>query len=126
MCNKLSYYASQSLTSFLQAKNEIERLTIKIQEFCNINLKGKNLATYEAISPHQVCDPNIMKTKRNPGKIASHIKKRRQCSRCKRVGHTIRKCPQSRIPHTINDSDMVCKILYALLINVKILLWLHL
>ena len=56
MCNKLSYYVSQSLTSFLQAKNEIESLIMKIKELCNINLKGKNLGIDEAIGHHQVCD----------------------------------------------------------------------
>ena len=56
MCNKLSYYVSQSLTSFLQAKNEIESLIMKIKELCNINLKRKNLGIDRAIGHHQVCD----------------------------------------------------------------------
>ena len=56
MCNKLCYYVSQSLTSLLQAKNEIESLIMKIKELCNINLKGKNLGIDEAIGHHQVCD----------------------------------------------------------------------
>ena len=56
MCNKLSYYVSQSLTSLLQAKNEIESVIMKIKELCNINLKGKNLGIDEAIGHHQVCD----------------------------------------------------------------------
>ena len=131
MCNKLSYYVSQSLTSFLQAKNEIESLIMKIKELCNINLKGKKFRNrWSHRSPSSLWS---VKTKGDPSKVASHIQKRRQCSRCKRsfmvckcwhysrkVGHTIRKCWQSTIPHGINDDDMVCKILYALLVNVNI------
>lgn len=110
MCNKLSYYVSHSSTCFLQAKTKIESLTMKIEKFCNINLKRKILAIDGGTSPWQVCDPNIMKTKGNLGKIASYIQIGRQCSQCERLGHTIWKCPQSRMPNTINDKDVVCKI----------------
>lgn len=62
---------------------------MKIEKLCNINLKEKNLAIDGATCPRQVRDLNIVKTKRNSSKITSHIKKRRPCNRCKRVGHTI-------------------------------------
>ena len=80
MCNKLSFYASHTSSSFLEANNEIESLTMKIEEPFNNTLKGKKLAPDGAISPHQVRDPNIVKTKGNPGKVASHIQKERWCS----------------------------------------------
>ena len=74
------------------------------------NLKGKKLATNGATSPHRVRDPNIVKIKGNRSTVASNFQKGRWCSRCKRVGHTIRKCLEATIPHTGNQRDMVCKI----------------
>ena len=42
MCNKLSYYASQSSRSFMEMKNEIESLTVKMEELYNNNLKSNH------------------------------------------------------------------------------------
>ena len=89
MCNKLSYYALDTSSSFLEANNEIENLTVRMEEFYKSNLKWKKLAVDGATSPHQVRDPNIVKTKGNPDKVASNFQKGRQCSRCKRVCHII-------------------------------------
>ena len=89
MCNKLSYYASDTSSSFLLTKNEIENLTVRMEELYKSNLKGKKVAADGATSPHQVRDPNILKTKGNPSKVASNFQKGRLCSCCKRVGHTI-------------------------------------
>ena len=110
MCNKLSYYASDTSSSFLEAKNEIENLMVRMEELHNSNLKGKKVAADGAISPNQVRDPNIVKTKGNPGKVATNFQKGRQCSRCKRVGHTIQTCTKARIPQTGHQHDMVCQI----------------
>ncbi|KAL6345067.1 hypothetical protein AAG906_013550 [Vitis piasezkii] len=85
ICNKLSYYVSDTSSSFLEVKNEIENLTVTKEELYKSNLNGKKLAVDGATSPHQVRDPNIVKTKRNPGKVASNFQKRRRCSRCKRA-----------------------------------------
>ena len=84
-------------------------------------MNGKILVTHGATTTHHIRDPNIVKTKGNPGKVASHIQKERWCSWCKRVGHTIWKCPQATIPHTSNHGDMVCEIHYAL--PIKLLLF---
>ncbi|RVW77292.1 hypothetical protein CK203_050128 [Vitis vinifera] len=78
-----------------------------MEELYKSNLKGKKLAADEATSPHQVHDPNIVKTKGNLGKVASNFQNGRWCSCCKRVGHTIRKCLEATIPHTGNQRDMV-------------------
>ncbi|KAL6329408.1 hypothetical protein AAG906_018047 [Vitis piasezkii] len=94
MCNKLSYFASDTSSSFIEAKNEIENLTARMEELYNYNLKGKKIAADGATSTNQVRDPNIVKNKGNPGKVAINVQKGRRCSRCKRVGHTIRKCPK--------------------------------
>ncbi|RVW75791.1 hypothetical protein CK203_059859 [Vitis vinifera] len=44
MCNKLSYFASDTSSSFIEAKNEIENLTARMEELYNYNLKGKKIA----------------------------------------------------------------------------------
>ena len=75
MCNKLSYYASHTSSSFLEVKNEIENLTVKMEELYNSNLEGKKVAGNGATSPNQVRDPNIVKTKGNPGKVATNFQK---------------------------------------------------
>ena len=70
--------------------------------------KGKKVAVDGATSPKQVRDPNIVKTKGNPGKVVTIFQMGRWCSHCKRVGHTIRKCLEARISHTSNQHDKVC------------------
>ncbi|KAL6331659.1 hypothetical protein AAG906_014309 [Vitis piasezkii] len=89
MCNKLSYFASDTSSSFIEARNEIQKLTARMEELYNYNLKGKKIASDGATGTNQVRDPNIVKTKGNPGKVAMNVQKGRRCSRCKRVGHTI-------------------------------------
>ena len=108
MCNKLAYYASDTSSSFVEAKNEIENLTMRMEELYNINLKWKKVARNGATSPNQVRDPNIVKTKGNPGKVATNFQKWRQCSRRKRVGHTIRTCTEPRISQNGHQREMVC------------------
>ena len=41
MCNKLSYFASDMSSSFIEAKNEIQNLTARMEELYNYNLKGR-------------------------------------------------------------------------------------
>ncbi|XP_034679702.1 protein FAR1-RELATED SEQUENCE 5-like [Vitis riparia] len=77
MCNKLSYYASDTSSSFLEAKNEIENLTVRMEELYNSNLKGKKVTGDGATIRNQVRDPNIVKTKGNPGKVATNFQKGR-------------------------------------------------
>ena len=81
-----------------------------MEELYNSNLKGKKVAADGAISPNQVRDPNIVKTKGNPGKLATNFQKGRQCSRCKRVGHTIQTCTEPRIPQNSHQCQMGCQI----------------
>ncbi|KAL6334209.1 hypothetical protein AAG906_007456 [Vitis piasezkii] len=69
MCNKLSYFASDTSSSFIEAKNEIQNLTARMEELYNYNFG-------------------------------------RRCSRCKRVGHTIRKCPEATIPQNAQPGYM--------------------
>ncbi|XP_010661460.1 protein FAR1-RELATED SEQUENCE 5-like [Vitis vinifera] len=107
MCNKLSYFLSDTSSSFIEAKNEIQNLTARMEELYNYNLKGKKIAADGATGTNQVRDPNIVKTKGNPGKVAMDVQKGRRCSRCKRVGHTIQKCPEAIIPQNAQPGYMV-------------------
>ncbi|KAL6347575.1 hypothetical protein AAG906_026101 [Vitis piasezkii] len=109
MCNKLSYFASDTSSSFIEAKNEIQNLTARMEELYNYNLKWKKITADGATSTNQVRDPNIVKTKGNPGKVAMNVQKGRRCSRCKRVGHTIRKCPKVQSSKCL-AGYMVCHI----------------
>ncbi|RVW59013.1 hypothetical protein CK203_106017 [Vitis vinifera] len=77
-----------------------------MEELYNYNLKGKKIAADGATGTNQVRDPNIMKTKGNPGKVAMNVQKGRRCSHCKRVGHTIRKCPEATIPQNAQPGYM--------------------
>nr|CAN76863.1 hypothetical protein VITISV_001669 [Vitis vinifera] len=77
-----------------------------MEELYNYNLKGKKIASNGATGTNEVRDPNIVKTKGNPGKVAMNVQKGRRCSRCKRVGHTIRKCPEATIPQNAQPSYM--------------------
>ncbi|RVW59745.1 Protein FAR1-related sequence 7 [Vitis vinifera] len=93
-------------SSFIEAKNEIQNLTARMEELYNYNLKWKKIAADGATGTNQVRDPNIVKTKGNPGKVAMNVQKGRRCSRCKRVGHTIRKCPEATIPQNAQSGYM--------------------
>ncbi|RVX19264.1 Protein FAR1-related sequence 5 [Vitis vinifera] len=75
ICNKLSYFASDTSSSFIEAKNEIQNLTARMEELYNYNLKGKKIAADGATGTNQVRDPNIVKTKGNPGKVAMNVQK---------------------------------------------------
>ncbi|RVW92888.1 Protein FAR1-related sequence 5 [Vitis vinifera] len=48
----------------------------------------------------------LLCSKGNPGKVAMNVQKGRRCSRCKRVGHTIRKCPEATIPQNAQSGYM--------------------
>ncbi|RVW32320.1 Protein FAR1-related sequence 5 [Vitis vinifera] len=62
-------------SSFIEAKNEIQNLTARMEELYNYNLKGKKIAADGATGTNQVRDPNIVKTKGNPGKVAMMFKR---------------------------------------------------
>ena len=84
---------------------------------------------------HHVRDPIIVKAKGNPGNLKDKFKKPRHCGKCKKVGHTVRKCPEFVNTHNafinIEDSieDMVCSnthSLNSLIIHfIVIFIWLN-
>ncbi|KAL6343311.1 hypothetical protein AAG906_022386 [Vitis piasezkii] len=83
-CATSSPTLHRSSSSFIEARNEIQKLTARMEELYNYNLKGKKIASDGATGTNQVRDPNIVKTKGNPGKVAMNVQKGRRCSRCKR------------------------------------------
>ena len=69
---------------------------------------------------HHVQDPNIVKTKGNLGTLKDKFKKPRHYGKCKKVGHTVRKCLEFVNTHNtfihIEDSieEMVCSNTHSL------------
>ena len=69
---------------------------------------------------HHVRDPIIVKTKGNLGTLKDKFKKPRHCGYCKKVGHSVRKCPEFVNTHDtfidIEDSieEIVCSNMHSL------------
>ncbi|KAL6329221.1 hypothetical protein AAG906_014831 [Vitis piasezkii] len=61
MCNKLSYFASDTSSSFIEAKNEIQNLTARMEELYNYNLKEKKIVADGATGTNQVHDAIVVK-----------------------------------------------------------------
>eukprot|EP00261_Vitis_vinifera_P026023 XP_010659131.1 PREDICTED: protein FAR1-RELATED SEQUENCE 5-like [Vitis vinifera] len=99
-------YTKESFLKFREEMKNAELFFVVGVELYNYNLKGKKIASDGATGTNQVRDPNIVKTKGNPGKVAMNVQKGRRCSRCKRVGHTIRKCPEATIPQNAQPGYM--------------------
>ncbi|KAL6313815.1 hypothetical protein AAG906_010234 [Vitis piasezkii] len=62
-CATSSPTLRRSSSSFIEAKNEIQNLTARMEELYNYNLKGKKIASDGATGTNQVRDPHIVKTK---------------------------------------------------------------
>ena len=134
MCSRMSYFASQSEKAFKEARCEIQRLTCQMEELCKNSAEESEREDLKA-TKHHVRDPIIVKTKGNPGNLKDKFKKPRHCGKCKKVGHTVRKCPEFVNTHNafinIEDSieDMVCSnthSLNSLIIHfIVIFIWLN-
>ena len=134
MCSRKSYFASQSEKAFKEARCEIQRLTCQMEELCKNSVEESEREDLKA-TKHHVRDPIIVKTKGNPGNLKDKFKKPRHCGKCKKVRHTVRKCPEFVNTHNafinIEDSieDMVCSnthSLNSLIIHfIVIFIWLN-
>ena len=134
MCSWMSYFVSQSKKAFKEARCEIQRLTCQMEELCKNSVEESEREDLKA-TKHHVRDPIIVKTKGNPGNLKDKFKKPRHCGKCKKVGHTVRKCPEFVNTHNafinIEDSieDMVCSnthSLNSLIIHfIVIFIWLN-
>ncbi|RVX13304.1 hypothetical protein CK203_018071 [Vitis vinifera] len=108
MCSRMSYFASQSEKAFKEARCEIQRLTCQMEELCKNSVEESEREDLKA-TKHHVRDPIIVKTKGNPGNLKDKFKKPRHCGKCKKVGHTVRKCPEFVNTHNafINIEDSI-------------------
>ncbi|RVW38338.1 Protein FAR1-related sequence 5 [Vitis vinifera] len=108
MCSRMSYFASQSEKAFEEARCEIQRLTCQMEELCKNSVEESEREDLKA-TKHHVRDPIIVKTKGNPGNLKDKFKKPRHCGKCKKVGHTVRKCPEFVNTHNafINIEDSI-------------------
>ncbi|RVX10646.1 Protein FAR1-related sequence 5 [Vitis vinifera] len=108
MCSRMSYFASQSEKAFKEARCEIQRLTFQMEELCKNSVEESEREDLKA-TKHHVRDPIIVKTKGNPGNLKDKFKKPRHCGKCKKVGHTVRKCPEFVNTHNafINIEDSI-------------------
>ncbi|RVW25439.1 Protein FAR1-related sequence 5 [Vitis vinifera] len=93
ICSRISYFASQSEKAFKEARREIQRLTCQMEELCKNSAKESEREDLKA-TKHHVRDPIIVKTKGNLGTLKDKFKKPRHCGYCKKVGHSVRKCPE--------------------------------
>ncbi|RVW68736.1 Protein FAR1-related sequence 5 [Vitis vinifera] len=108
MCSRMSYFASQSEKAFKEARCEIQRLTCQMEELCKNSVEKSEREDLKA-TKHHVRDPIIVKAKGNPGNLKDKFKKPRHCGKCKKVRHTVRKCPEFVNTHNafINIEDSI-------------------
>lgn len=85
-CNKLCHVASKNIEYFNEVRDEILKLTNKLEK------EGDKRSTRNS-SAKDVGDPTVVKTKGTPVK-KKYGRKRRCCSNCNRTGHIIRLCPR--------------------------------
>ncbi|XP_029129311.1 uncharacterized protein LOC109806972 isoform X1 [Cajanus cajan] len=83
--NRLGHLASKSRESYNFIRNEILKLTDKLQKEVGLHHNG-----YDASNDY--CDPLVVKTKGVPSK--KNVKKKsRKCSNCNLTGHVASTCP---------------------------------
>ncbi|VFQ65644.1 unnamed protein product [Cuscuta campestris] len=96
-CNRLCSIAAKKTESFNEVRDEIVRLTLRIESGggkCNTRVSNG------------VSDPTIVKTKGAP-KQSKFERKRKRCSKCNYVGHTIRTCPNLRLKNKGGKDDVI-------------------
>ncbi|MED6220326.1 hypothetical protein PIB30_117626 [Stylosanthes scabra] len=96
-CNQLCNLACKSFEDFTEIRNDILNLIRKLQ-------MRQGLARKHTLYTGEVADPLVVKTKDAPTKTTRFVK-RKHCSKCKRVGHTYRKCPRFEEPILDNDEQ---------------------
>ncbi|XP_057432376.1 protein FAR1-RELATED SEQUENCE 7-like [Lotus japonicus] len=94
---KADYVYSIPADDFVSFTEEIYKLISKIQ-------KRHNPASTRNSTMFDVGYPTVVKT-RGPLQKKQNAKKKRHCSNCKRVGHTIRKCPRLFDKNQVSNID---------------------
>ncbi|XP_028068810.1 protein FAR1-RELATED SEQUENCE 5-like [Camellia sinensis] len=94
--SEMSYYASHADKDFEEAREIAFQLTSQMKKRWAMRKEGNAEAGDKNIAPklYGVGDPNVVKTKGNPGGTSSMGKppKPRRCGYCRSIGHTKRMC----------------------------------
>ncbi|XP_015944684.1 protein FAR1-RELATED SEQUENCE 5-like [Arachis duranensis] len=86
LCFSLCDKASKHRDDFMEIREDIFGLIMKLHKRHNPNDKLPSTANL-------VGDPSVVKTKGAP-RQTTKTAKARKCSHCKRIGHTVRRCPK--------------------------------
>ncbi|XP_028069603.1 protein FAR1-RELATED SEQUENCE 5-like [Camellia sinensis] len=105
--NEMCFYASQSTEGFKEAKDACLPMTSWMKELYERNLNDGNGDKGKHSFPRQfgVEDPDVVKTKGNPGWASSNCCRLRKCGNCKCIGHTKRTFPKVRFSRTVGTNS---------------------
>ncbi|XP_028079428.1 protein FAR-RED IMPAIRED RESPONSE 1-like [Camellia sinensis] len=105
--NEMCFYASQSMEGFKEARDACLPMTSRMKELYTRNLNDGNGDKGKHSFPQQfrVEDPDVVKTKGNPGWASSNCRRPRICGNCKCIGHTKRTCPNVRFSRTVGSNS---------------------
>ncbi|KAK9288971.1 hypothetical protein L1049_017442 [Liquidambar formosana] len=108
-CNEMCYLASKCSEGFHEARNEVAKLTYRMEQLCAMYRRGGTDAGVCEGGPRRrpmVQDPDIARTKGNTRSMPTSMPKARRCSHCKFEGHDIRRCPLLGKGSTCEDSNI--------------------
>ncbi|XP_028110620.1 uncharacterized protein LOC114309121 [Camellia sinensis] len=105
--NEICFYAAQSTKGFKEVRDACLSMTSRIKELYERNLNDGNGDKGKHSFPRQfgVEDPDVVKTKGNPGWPSSNCRRPRKCGNCKCIGHTKRTCPKVRFSRTVGTNS---------------------
>ncbi|XP_028061338.1 protein FAR1-RELATED SEQUENCE 5-like [Camellia sinensis] len=105
--NEMCFYASQSTEGFKEARDACLPMTSRMKELYERNLNGGNgdKGKHSFRRQFGVEDPDIVKTKGNPGRASSNCRRPKKCGNCKCIGHTKRTCPKVRFSRTVGTNS---------------------
>ncbi|XP_028086514.1 protein FAR1-RELATED SEQUENCE 5-like [Camellia sinensis] len=109
--NEMCFYASQSTEGFKDARDACLPMTTRMKELYERNLNSGNGDKGKHSFPRQfgVEDPDVVKTKGNPGRASSNCRRPRKCGNCKCIGHTKRTCVDvSEHPGFMREGAKIC------------------
>ncbi|KAK3198652.1 hypothetical protein Dsin_022067 [Dipteronia sinensis] len=102
-CSKLCYFASKSNEGFKEAKGEIDKLTVRMQQLmpCSPLTSENVLGMKDNQHVHNVRDPCIAATKGSSLRNKKDDGNPRKCGKCRKPRHTVKTCHAS--PQTNNS-----------------------